>query len=55
MVKTDNDSHFVTGIVYEPMSEDAHGNYMTADEIQKAAYWYAKNSNIRLDAVIKQM
>lgn len=45
IVKTDNDSHFVTGIVYEPMSEDAHGNYMTADEIQKAAYWYTKNSN----------
>lgn len=45
IVKTDKESHYVTGIVYEPMSEDAHGNYMTADEIQKAAYWYAKNGN----------
>lgn len=45
IVKTDKESHYVTGIVYEPMAEDAHGNYMTADEIQKAAYWYAKNGN----------
>lgn len=45
IVKTDKESHYVTGIVYEPMAEDAHGNYMTADEIQKAAYWYVKNSN----------
>lgn len=45
IVKADKDSHFVTGIVYEPMAEDAHGNYMTEEEIQKAAYWYAKNGN----------
>lgn len=45
IIKTDKDSHYVTGIVYEPMAEDAHGNYMTAKEIQKAAYWYAKNGN----------
>lgn len=45
IVKTDSESHFVTGVVYEPMVEDAHGNYMTADEIAKAAYWFAKNGN----------
>ena len=39
------DSHFVTGIVYEPMTEDAHGNYMTAEDIKKAADWYAENGN----------
>lgn len=45
IIKADDDRHFVTGIVYEPMTEDAHGNYMTADEIAKAAYWFAKNGN----------
>lgn len=45
IVKADADSHFVTGIVYEPMVEDAQGNYMTAEEITKAAYWFSKESN----------
>lgn len=45
IIKTDSESHFVTGVVYEPMVEDTHGNYMTADEIAKAAYWFAKNGN----------
>lgn len=45
IIKTDSESHFVTGVVYEPMVEDAHGNYMTADEISKAACWFAKNGN----------
>lgn len=45
ILKADGDSHFVTGIVYEPMVEDSQGNYMTEEEITKAAYWFAKNSN----------
>lgn len=45
IVKADPESHYVTGIVYEPMTEDAHGNYMTEEEITKAAYWFAKNGN----------
>lgn len=45
ILKADADSHFVTGIVYEPMVEDTQGNYMTEDEITKAAYWFAKNGN----------
>lgn len=45
IVKVDTDNHYVTGIVYEPMTEDSQENYMTADEIQKAAYWYAKNGD----------
>ena len=45
IVKTDVEHHFVTGIVYEPMTEDAHGNFMTEDEITKAAYWFAKNGD----------
>lgn len=43
IVKADLDSHFVTGIVYEPMVEDSQGEYMTAEEIIKAAHWFMKN------------
>ena len=45
ILKADAESHFVTGVVYEPMEEDTHGNYMTEDEITKAAYWFFKNGN----------
>lgn len=45
IVNADAESHYITGIVYEPMTEDAHGNYMTEEEITKAAYWFAKNGN----------
>lgn len=45
ILKTDADTHYVTGIVYEPLTEDAHGNFMTEDEIRKAAYWFAKNGD----------
>ena len=41
ILKADADSHFVTGIVYEPMVEDTQGNYMTEEEITKVA----KNGN----------
>lgn len=44
IVKADTESHIVTGIVYEPLAEDTQGDFMTADEIQKAAYWYMKNA-----------
>lgn len=43
ILKADNASHFVTGIVYEPMVEDTDGNYMTAEEIEKAAHWFMKH------------
>lgn len=45
ILKIDDATHYITGIVYEPMAEDAHGNYMTEDEIRKAAYWFAKNGD----------
>ncbi len=45
IVKTDAENHYVTGIVYEPMAEDSHGNFMTEEEITKAAYWFAKNGD----------
>ena len=43
-IKSDTDSHIVTGIVYEPMAEDSQGDYMTAEEIEKSAHWYMKNA-----------
>lgn len=45
IVKVDVAAHYITGIVYEPLAEDAHGNFMTEEEIRKAAYWFAKNGD----------
>lgn len=45
ILKADPESHYVTGVVYEPLVEDCHGNYMTEEEITKAAYWFAKNGD----------
>ena len=43
ILKADSESHYVTGIVYEPMVEDTDGNFMTEAEITKAAHWFMKN------------
>lgn len=45
IVKKDSENHFVTGVVYEPLTEDSQGDFMTEAEITKAAYWFAKNGN----------
>lgn len=45
IVKFDDEAHYLTGIVYEPFVEDAHGNFMTEEEIRKAAYWFSKNGD----------
>ena len=45
ILKADVDTHYVTGIVYEPLTEDTDGNFMTAEEIQKAARWFVKNGD----------
>ncbi len=45
IVKVDGESHYVTGVVYEPMVADAHDNFMTEAEIEKAAHWFLKNSD----------
>ena len=44
ILKADTEKHYVTGVVYEPMVEDTDGNYMTEDEITKAAHWFMKNA-----------
>ena len=45
IVKAEAENHFVTGIVYEPMVEDTHGNFMTEEEVRKAAYWFMRNGD----------
>ena len=45
ILKVDAETHYVTGIVDEPLIEDAHGNFMTESEIRKAAFWFAKNGD----------
>ncbi len=45
IIKSDATAHYVTGVVYEPMAEDTQGNYMTEEEITKAAYWFMKNGS----------
>ena len=45
ILKVDDATHYITGIVYEPLVEDSHGNFMTEEEIRKAAYWFAKNGD----------
>ena len=45
ILKIDNETHYVTGVVYEPLKEDTHGNFMTEEEIRKAAHWFAKNGD----------
>ena len=42
IIAKDAEHHFLTGVVYEPLEEDAHGNFMTEAEITKAAYYFAK-------------
>lgn len=44
IVKVDDEAHYVTGVVYEPMAADAHDNFMTEPEIEKAAHWYLKHA-----------
>lgn len=38
MKQMDQEKQIVTGIVYEPKSLDSHGEYMEAEDIEKAAY-----------------
>ncbi|MED3396843.1 XkdF-like putative serine protease domain-containing protein [Bacillus wiedmannii] len=40
ILKTEEDKQLVTGVVYEPDVEDTHGDTMTAEEIEKAAYTF---------------
>ncbi|HDR8039591.1 TPA: hypothetical protein QCZ17_001783 [Bacillus cereus] len=43
ILKTEEDKQLVTGVVYEPDVEDSHGDTMTAEEIEKAAYTFMEN------------
>ena len=37
------DTHHITGIVYEPDTKDSDDEFMNAEEIEKAAHYFAKN------------
>lgn len=43
ILKTEEEKQLVTGVVYEPNVEDSHGDTMTAEEIEKAAYTFMEN------------
>ncbi len=43
IVKMDEEQRLVTGVVYAPDVEDAHGEYMEADAIEKAAHDFMIN------------
>lgn len=43
ILKVDDEKRIVTGVVYEPDVLDAHGEFMTADEIEKAAHQFLKD------------
>lgn len=44
ILKSEDETHYITGIVYEPMVEDTDKNYMTAAEIAKAEKYFTENS-----------
>lgn len=44
ILKSEAETHYITGIVYEPMVEDTDKNYMTAAEIAKAEKYFTENS-----------
>lgn len=44
ITKADDAEQLVYGIVYEPETEDAHGDFMTAQEIEKAAHKFLKDA-----------
>ncbi len=47
--KVDEDEHIVGGIIYEPDVEDAQGDMASAEEIEKAAYYFMEFSqNIKV-------
>lgn len=43
VVKSDAAEQILYGIVYEPLVKDAHDDYMTADDIEKAAHMFLKD------------
>ncbi|MBR0581300.1 XkdF-like putative serine protease domain-containing protein [Bacillus altitudinis] len=44
IAKADDAQRLVYGVVYEPHVEDAHGDYMTPAEIEKAAHGFLKDA-----------
>lgn len=53
ILKTEEEKQLVTGVVYEPDVEDSHGDTMTAEEIEKAAYTLWKITNTSISNMMK--
>ncbi|WP_242315835.1 XkdF-like putative serine protease domain-containing protein [Bacillus cereus group sp. BfR-BA-01355] len=43
ILKTEEEKQLITGVVYEPLVEDSHGDMMNAEEIEKTAYTFMEN------------
>ncbi|MGP3782473.1 XkdF-like putative serine protease domain-containing protein [Paenibacillus sp. 1A_MP2] len=52
ITKSDDTKKLVYGVVYEPETEDTHGDMMTAEEIEKAVHGFMANLAIAKGAVM---
>lgn len=48
VLKSDDEKRFALGVLYIPGTSDAHGEYIEADELQKAAHEYMQRGDLRL-------
>jgi len=47
LIKTDEDKRLLYGVVYAPDDEDAHGDWASAEDIEKAAHDFLANAFVR--------
>ncbi len=47
IIKIDEELRIVKGVVYKPNVKDAHGDWMTKEDIRKAAYDFMKNVRLK--------
>lgn len=55
ILKTEEEKQLVTGVVYEPDVEDSHGDTMTAEEIEKAAYTFMEITSTSTNSMMKSL
>jgi len=46
ILKRDDDKQLVTGVVLEPEVEDAHGDVISVEEVEKAAHNFMRESRV---------
>lgn len=54
ILKADKDKRLVYGVVLEPETEDAHGDVISNEEIERAAHFYMLNSQTVGDSHLKE-